>query len=152
QQKPEKERHERPQQVSIAGTLGGKVTLLTGQVVPVIHPDMRGMFNWRIQDLIASLTKDLPEAERDDVGERIQRIFTRFYYDFRNLGVTPQERALNFSVTVGTNMVRALSRVRFEETRGAAKRFELEDVQVVQSPICRPDSDCWDVKLSFFDQ
>src|SRR5262249_2985029 len=142
---------DRPERASIAGTLGGSVTLLTGQVIPVIHPDIRGMFNWRIEDLIKQLTDGLSEEESNYIGERIQCVFTRIYYEFRNLGLTPQDRALNFAVTIGTNMVRALSRVRAEETKGAAKRFELDDIQVVRSPVCRPDSDCWDVKLSFFD-
>jgi len=26
----------------------------------------------------------------------------------------------------------------------------LDEIQVVQSPICRKDSDCWDVQLYFF--
>jgi PatG C-terminal/PatG Domain len=148
-----KEVEERQQCVSIAGTFGGKVTLLTGQVVPVIYPDVRGMFNWRIKELIASLTEGLDEENAALLRVRIDRIFTRFYYDFRNLGVTPQERALNYSVTIGTNMVRAFGELRKqEEATEFKKRFELDDVQVVRSPICRPDSDCWDVKLTFFDQ
>lgn len=144
-------RAEAPLCASIAGTLGARVTLLTGQVVPVIHPDLRGMFNFRIQDLIDRLTEGLSEAERTDIHERILRAFTRFYYDFRNLGVIPQDRALNFTFTIGTNMLRAFGQVRSEEVRDKAKRFELDEIQVARSPICRPDSDCWDVKLTFFD-
>jgi hypothetical protein len=29
--------------------------------------------------------------------------------------------------------------------------MELDEIDVVRSPICRPESDCWDVKLTFFD-
>jgi hypothetical protein len=29
--------------------------------------------------------------------------------------------------------------------------MELDAIDVVRSPICRPESDCWDVKLTFFD-
>ena len=30
-------------------------------------------------------------------------------------------------------------------------RMDLDTMEVERSPICRPDSDCWDVKLTFFD-
>jgi hypothetical protein len=29
--------------------------------------------------------------------------------------------------------------------------MELDTIETERSPICRPDSDCWDVKLTFFD-
>ena len=28
--------------------------------------------------------------------------------------------------------------------------MELDTIEVERSPICRPDSDCWDVKIYFF--
>jgi PatG C-terminal len=28
--------------------------------------------------------------------------------------------------------------------------MDLESIEVEHSPVCRPDSDCWDVKLHFF--
>ena len=31
------------------------------------------------------------------------------------------------------------------------EEMELDIIEVERSPICRPDSDCWDVKLTFFD-
>jgi hypothetical protein len=27
---------------------------------------------------------------------------------------------------------------------------DLESIEVERSPVCRPESDCWDVKLHFF--
>ena len=30
------------------------------------------------------------------------------------------------------------------------EELDLDTIEVVRSPICRPDSDCWDVKLTFF--
>lgn len=33
----------------------------------------------------------------------------------------------------------------------AAKSLVLDSIRVVKSPICRPDSDCWDVELVMFD-
>ncbi len=29
--------------------------------------------------------------------------------------------------------------------------MKLDAIDVERSPICRPESDCWDVKLTFFD-
>ena len=34
---------------------------------------------------------------------------------------------------------------------GALTWRKLESIGVERSPICRPGSDCWDVKLTFFD-
>ena len=142
---------ERRVRTSIAGTLGGHVTLLTGQVVPVVYPDLRGMFNWGTDALVRDLTADQSESAREDLRARLGRVLNRFYYDFRNLGLTPHDRALNYSMTFGANLRRALSRVRAEEGERQDKRFELDSIDVAKSPICRPDSDCWDVKLVFFD-
>lgn len=33
----------------------------------------------------------------------------------------------------------------------AGGQLVLDSISVEKSPICRPDSDCYDVKLSFFD-
>src|SRR5262249_37655932 len=62
-------------------------------------------------------------------------------------------RALNFAATTSANLLNALTHLRDEELRvpEVARRFELDSIDVVRSPICRPDSDCWDVKLIFFD-
>lgn len=29
-------------------------------------------------------------------------------------------------------------------------KLELDTIEVERSPVCRPESDCWDVKLMFF--
>jgi hypothetical protein len=75
---------------------------------------------------------------------QIEGYLNRIYYDYRNLGITPQERALNFSAT---NAFQAGVAIATAE----ARRRVLDSISVEKSPICRPDSDCYDVKLSFFD-
>jgi hypothetical protein len=57
---------------------------------------------------------------------------------------TSQDRALNFA---STNAFQAAS--TFAET--VATGVELDSIIVEKSPFCRLDSDCWDVKLKFFD-
>ena len=68
----------------------------------------------------------------------------RIYYDLRNLGTTSQDRALNFA---STNAFQAAQ--TFAQAVGAG--YELDSITVEKSPFCRLDSDCWDVKLKFFD-
>ena len=68
----------------------------------------------------------------------------RIYYDLRNLGTTSEDRALNFGTT---NAFQAAS--TFAEA--VATGMELDSITVEKSPFCRWDSDCWDVKLKFFD-
>lgn len=46
------------ERISIPGTIAGKVSLLNGQVVPLIAPDLRGMYSWTPQKLMA-LTPEL---------------------------------------------------------------------------------------------
>src|SRR6185295_4362074 len=67
----------------------------------------------------------------------------RVYYDLRNLGMTPQERAINYAATNAFLIERI-----FEKT--IKDDMQLDSIGVERSPICRPDSDCWDVKLNFF--
>ncbi|MHC5718697.1 MAG: cyanobactin maturation protease PatG family protein, partial [Nostoc sp.] len=59
-------------------------------------------------------------------------------------GTTSQDRALNFAAT---NAFQAAS--TFAEA--VATGMELDSITVEKSPFCRLDSDCWDVKLKFFD-
>jgi hypothetical protein len=68
----------------------------------------------------------------------------RVYYDLRNLGITPEQRALNFAAT---NAFQA-SQVLESAANGT---LELDVVSVHKSPVCRPDSDCYDIEIAFFD-
>jgi hypothetical protein len=186
--------------VSIPGILTGEtVQLFSGQVVPVIEPQVRGMFAWNenaliglvIQRMQSDLEEDLQEiddnlkklkdkyeAEKDptkkamlkaeldrktteapqkksdlianeptaeqNAEDSLRQFLDRIYYDLRNLGQTPPERALNYAAT---NAFQAIA--IFGDP--AAEGFELDRILVERSGFCRKDSDCWDVKLRFFD-
>ena len=39
------------ERTSLAGVLRGTVRLMTGEIVPVIHPELRGMIYWNSPDL-----------------------------------------------------------------------------------------------------
>jgi len=138
------------EKVSIPGALAGQIRLLSGQVVPVINPELRGMYSWNIKDFINSVVGPAPKSEDKkamelfaSLNDDLINFLERLYYEFMNLGRASSERAMNFA---GTNAFQA--RIVFEEA--SKQKLMLDRIEVERSPICRPDSDCWDVKLTFF--
>lgn len=138
------------ERVSIPGVLSGRsVKLFSGQVIPVVEVyNTRGLYGWKINTLVDAAVNTVraqaPEAETDPIRRTLRSFLNRIYYDLRNLGTTSQDRALNFSAT---NAFQAASSF----ARSIADRMELDSITVEKSPFCRIDSDCWDVKLKFFD-
>ena len=131
--------------VSIPGYISGSVRLMSGQVVPTICPDLRGMYCWSVEALIDIVMADgvLEGITREIIKSRIEEVLDRIYYGFPNLGVTPQERALNYAATNAYQLSIAISRASENDQ-------VIDTIDVEKSPICRPDSDCYDVKLRFF--
>ncbi|WP_435253611.1 PatA/PatG family cyanobactin maturation protease [Streptomyces sp. 1222.5] len=138
------------ERVSIPGRLTGRtVKLFSGQVVPVVDVTApRGVYGWNINSL---MTAALVAARRHPTGEtdtvltgRFQEFLARIYYDLRNLGATSADRALNFAAT---NAFQAADTF----ASAVADGMTLDTIDVEKSPFCRMDSDCWDVKLRFFD-
>jgi len=140
------------ERVSIPGVIAGNASLMFGLTVPVIRPQIRGMYSWTTAALISAVAGSPPAQgastkNRDDYNRKVQAVrnfLERVYYELRNRGITPQERAINYAATnafaVGTIFQSAIS-----------DGMELDAIEVERSPICRPLSDCWDVKLRFFD-
>ncbi len=138
------------ERVSIPGVLPGRsVKLFSGQVVPVIELyNIRGLYGWKVNNLVnaaintvRATATDAPEAA---IRRTLSRFLNRLYSDLRNLGTTSQDRALNFAAT---NAFQAATTI----AQAVAEGMELDSITVDKSPFCRPDSDCWDVKLKFFD-
>ena len=138
------------ERVSIPGLLTGRtVKLFSGQVVPVIEAQStRGLYGWEINTLVnaalQTVQADTVEADENTMRRTLGNFLNRVYYDLRNLGTTSQDRALNFAVT---NAFQAASTF----SQAVAGGMELDSITVEKSPFCRLDSDCWDVKLKFFD-
>lgn len=138
------------ERVSIPGVLTGrKVKLFSGQVVPVIEPQStRGLYGWKVNNLVGAamdaVQSEGGEASEDRIRQTLDGFLNRIYYDLRNLGTTSQDRALNFAVTNAFQAAQTFS-------QAVAVGMELDSVTVEKSPFCRMDSDCWDVKLKFFD-
>ncbi|UJB73466.1 hypothetical protein HRE53_33225 (plasmid) [Acaryochloris sp. 'Moss Beach'] len=133
------------ERVSIPGYIAGEVRLMSGQIVPAIVPELGGMYSWSTSALIEALTDSLPdEITTDQLLERIEDYLNRIYYEYRNLGITAQDRALNFSATNAFEAGIVIS-------SGLAEDKVMDTIEVEKSPICRPDSECYDVVITFFD-
>lgn len=139
------------ERVSIPGMLSGKARLLNGQTVPVLVPELRGMYSWTTSAMVNAVVGPGPSdgaatdghVEYDRKRAGVHNFLQRVYHGVRNLGIMPQERAVNFTATNAFEVG--------EIYQAALKdRMELDTVNVVRSPVCRPESDCWDVELYFF--
>ncbi len=138
------------ERISVPGVVAGQATLLSGQRVPVIVPELRGMYSWTTAALVDAVVGPAspvaPAAEQDGQARRregVRNFLARVYHEVRNLGLTPQDRALNFAATNAFEMG-----VIFSDA--IQERMELDQVKVSPSPVARPDSDCWDVEVYFF--
>src|SRR5208337_3335400 len=109
---------------------------------------VRGMHPWNTPALIKSVLGENQDQEK--TGD-IQNFLDRVYYEIRNLGMTPQERAINYAATSAfrTDFKEKLNYTVYSDAITA--KLKLDSIGVERSPICRPGSDCWDVKLTFFD-
>ena len=123
------------ERVSIPGVISGNARLITGQVVPVINPELRGMFCWNTDSIVDPKAKKEAKQDAKDFLDQI-------YFGLRNLGVLPQDRAINFAATNAFNIVKI-----YEELDDD---LDHESMRVVPSPFGRPGSDCWDVEIYFF--
>ena len=140
------------ERVSIPGVIIGQIRLISGQTVPLIRPEPRCMYSWTTAALVEAVSGKPPQksakseekeayAQKTDV---IANFLERIYHELRNLGISSQERAINYAAA---NIANASN--IFESA--LKKKLELHSIEVISSPICRPGSDCWDVKLIFFD-
>jgi hypothetical protein len=142
------------ERVSIPAVLSGhSVRLFSGQEVSQLWVDApRGMYSWRTTDLLARATPAIAAAAasapaspvRDTPEEILRMVLNKLYYEYRNLGVTSPDRALNFAATNIFSLTGVLA-------EAIAKGKQLDRIDVVKSPYGRIDSDCWDVQLKFMD-
>lgn len=138
------------ERVSFPGRLTDRtVELFSGQVVPVVTlPNIRGMYGWKINSLVSAavetVTTQQTSADEIRLPRSLNSFLQRIYFDLQNLGQISKDRALNFAAT---NAFQAASSFAEAVSRG----MELDSIEVEKSPFCRLDSDCWDVKLKFFD-
>ncbi len=138
----------RAERVSIPGYVGGSITLVSGLTVPILVPELRGMYSWTTAALVQAVLGETPTtaAERrahDARGQEMRNFLERVYFDTRNRGLTSQERAINYAVTNAFQSEQVFRSAMSTD-------LKLDTIDVEQSPLGRPGSDCWDVKLTFF--
>lgn len=131
----------RCERISIPGYIVGSTALFNGQVVPTLQADLRGMYSWNTHELIHSAHSDTESS--DAINEDVSNFFVCVYEELRNLGVSAHDRAINYAATNALTVLHI-----FEDT--LKRNLVLDTISTERSPICRPQSDCWDVKLTFF--
>ena len=141
----------RVEMVSIPGRLASPVRLLNSQVVPVVIPEPRGMYSWTTGALVQAVVGE-PSSAPDDAAagadldgkaEAVREFLQKVYHELRNLGLTAEERAVNYAATNALQVEKI-----FESA--IKESMALDTIEVERSPLGRPDSDCWDVKIHFF--
>ncbi len=145
------EQQDEIERISICGTLAGSVYLSNGYKVPLIWPELRGMNSWNNKALVEAVCGLSPssKATKEEKfkynanAQAVANFLQRVYEEHRNLGTTPQERAINYAAT---NALQSATAIKEAIDSG----MELDTIEVERSPIYRPESDCWDVKLTFF--
>ena len=130
------------QRISVPGYSTGTTSLLNGQNVANLFPRIRGMYAWTTEALVQSTVSGEKGAAKVH-AENVRNFLDRVYYKMRNLGVSAEERALNYSATNAYQVSSVFA-------SALKDNLELDDVTVTKSPICRPGSDCYDVVMSFF--
>ncbi|AOY82363.1 PatA/PatG family cyanobactin maturation protease [Moorena producens JHB] len=138
------------ERVSMAGRLSQKtVKLFSGQELPVLKLySPRGMYGWTINTLVDNAIEAVRQEQQNADEAAIRKSLTAFlhrvYYDLRNLGQADRDRAINYAAINAFQAAESIS-------EAVAIGMELHSIEVEKSPFCRYDSNCWDVKLKFFD-
>lgn len=139
------------ERVSVPGLAVGNVRLLSGQTVPALLPDLRGMYSWTTAALVEAVggkapAKDAKPQARSAYDEKTQAVanfLLRVYDELRNLGLTAPDRAINY---VATNAL-LVAEVFHDALRNG---MDLDTIETEPSPISHGNADCWDVRLTFF--
>lgn len=138
------------ERISVPGWVSGTARLFNGATIPVLWPEARGMYSWSTDAVVEAVIGSAPTesasdaaAEHEEKRGEIENFLERVYYEVSNLGVLPQDRALNFAATNAYQVERVYHSAILED-------MKLDAIEVNRSTYCRPESDCWDVKLRFF--
>jgi len=137
------------ERVSLPGVITGTTLHRSGLEVPLVEPAIRGMYSWTTEALVSSVIDAAGKGERvsdertEQLRSGVQNFLERVYFELRNLGREPHERAINFAATNAFEVEGIYEQAIGEE-------MELDSIDVEPSSVCPPGSDCWDVKLIFF--
>lgn len=138
--------------ISVPGYLSGQTKLMSGQTIPIILPNLRCMYNWNTAALVESvvgkpLATNAKKTEKEvyeNTKSAIANFLERIYHELRNLGTLPQDRAINYAATNALNTATIF-------TEALKDNMQLDLIEVERSAVCPLGSECWDVKIIFFD-
>jgi cyanobactin maturation PatA/PatG family protease len=131
--------------VSLPGVIAGQITLYDGLTIDAVVPDPRGMFSWNTKQYVDALVTQMGGADGDAaVAQRIDRFLRKIYFQIRNRGLAPEERALNAAATNAFNLSDIV-------VQAGSEGLAFRGVSVERSPLNRPGSEYYDVLLTFFD-
>jgi hypothetical protein len=127
----------------------------------------RGLYSWQETALVDSAIEavqtraDSPLADAasdvDYVRKTLRIFLDKVYFQLRNLGQSPPDRAMNFAATNAflftEGIANGLLSAQYMPTPAgqAARLYSLDTISVSKSSFCRMDSDCWDIEVKFFD-
>jgi hypothetical protein len=153
--------------VSIPGRLTNRtVRLFSGQVLPVVTVQAGGLYTWNETALIDTLVEEINVQRQATVGDPVEvetvRLILRafldkVYYQFRNLGQSGADRAVNYAATNAFSLVSELAngflsgRLTPRPAGDVPPLYALDDISVQPSQYTRIDSECYDVIITFFD-
>ncbi|MEU1283527.1 S8 family serine peptidase [Kitasatospora sp. NPDC005856] len=155
--------------ISIPGRLTDRtVRLFSGQVVPVVEVKSRGVYIWYQKQLVDAVVKAvLTQAHHDSltvdetyIRKTMDAFLDKVYYQFRNLGQTSADRALNSAGTNAFSVAGPISKAMLlgQSVPSTVRKpdqpvslYCIDTISVGKSPYCRMGSDCQDVKVTFFD-
>ncbi len=84
----------------------------------------------------------------------LRNFLHKVYFEFRNLGQNPADRALNYSATnlfqLGAALAGIINPKALIPGIAEGTLYAFDTISVSKSPYCRIDADCWDVQLTFF--
>lgn len=139
--------------VSLPGILSSRtLRLYSGQIVPVVVAQYRGLWSWSVNALADTAVARFDADKHESIRASLHNFLDKVYYELRNLGQSSPDRALNYSATNAFQATEVMSRALHpKHVVPSAGLYTLDRISVSKSPFCRMDSDCWDVKLTFFD-
>ena len=145
--------------VSLPGVLTARtVRLFSGQVVPVVLAQPRGLRLWKEAAVLAAVMDTVDQAslkvDRARARRTVRQMLDKMYEQLRNMGTAPPDRAINFMATNTLGFAEGIAQglLSGEAVDGdSTNLYSLDSISAVKSPYRRVDSDCWDVQVSFFD-
>lgn len=129
---------------AVPGYIRGEVQLISGQKLPVLNPSLQGMKGWTYEDLVSTGNngKGNKGGDNADHESLVKNFIARISYEFRNRGIQPKDRALNFGAT---HLAESHVFADYLE-RG----YAWKDIEVKPSILSRPGQNLWDVVVVFF--